>query len=625
MFLSHYRIRRFLTIIADAACLAIAYYAAFALRLEERLTEPKFIEAIVKTIVPAVAVQVFILWLWGCYKALWRFAGIRDLKRLLGAVGTFAIVHGFSVLVIQHKEFLDYPRTVVIINTFLVVCLCGGLRFSVRLARDILRQREHRPAAKRTLIIGAGGAGETVVREMLNNPVLGHKPVGFVDDNPGKLGRMIHGVPVVGTTTDIPKLAVECDAEEILIAIPTLRRERLRDMVELCEQSGVKFKSVPAVADLIDGSVSVEAIREIQIEDVLGREQIEIDSAGVGEYLRSKRVLITGAGGSIGSELCRQVMGFSPAQLALFGRGENSIYQIHSELKFKYPKVEFPQITGDVINKAKLRHVFDAYRPEIVFHAGASKHVHLSEINCDEAVFCNVIGTSNVLDVSEESGVERVVCVSTDKAVRPHNIMGCTKRVAEMLVAMRRHEKTVCTCVRFGNVLGSRGSVVPLFREQIARGGPVTVTHKDMTRFFMTIPEAAQLVLQAGCYANGGEIFVLDMGDPVPIVDLARDMIRLSGFEPDRDIQIEYVGIRPGEKLDEALVGPNEELEDTPHPKICRVVRNGAVPEVSPDMLKALERLAIDMDFPGLVARLAEIVPEFDYYGPTSPERPNQT
>ena len=485
------------------------------------------------------------------------------------------------------------PSSVAALDLLLTLLFCGMARVAPRLARErvnpaflaaipVALRRLIAPRARgperRILIVGAGDAGESLVREMSRNEALGYLPVGFVDDDRSKLGLRLHGVKVRGGRTDIPRLVAQHDVQEILIAIPSATADQVRPIVEICRGTGAKMKILPDLASLVHGPVRLSDIRDLQIEDLLGRPRVELKVEEVSAYLRGRRVLITGAGGSIGSELCRQVLRFKPSQLGLLGRGENSIFAIFQELSPRADDTQLVEIIGDVINKRKLMGVFQRFRPEIVFHAGADKHVPLMELNPDEAVLNNILGTRNVLEACDEFGVERLVCISTDKAVNPTSVMGCCKRVAEMYIQSGRYRHTVVAAVRFGNVLGSRGSVIPLFQRQIERGGPVTVTHKEVRRYFMTIPEAVALVIQAGTLAKGGEIFVLDMGEPMRIDELARKMIRLHGLEPDQDIPVVYVGLRPGEKLNEELSGEREQSERTVHPKISKVVARDTVP-----------------------------------------------
>jgi FlaA1/EpsC-like NDP-sugar epimerase len=467
---------------------------------------------------------------------------------------------------------------------------------------------------RRALIVGAGDGGEMLAREMMRSPNLDYASVAFVDDNPTKLGQSIHGVPVLGNRTAIPRLVRELAITDILIAIPSARGREVREIVEVCRHTSAGLKILPDLTRLQDGKVHVSDLRQVQVEDLLGREPAGLDLNLISSYLRGKRVLVTGAGGSIGSELCRQILKFAPAEIHLLGRGENSIYEIHGDLARTAGSTRLVQIIGDVINKKKLEGIFAMFRPQIVFHAGADKHVPLMEMNPDEAVFNNIVGTKNVLEVSNAYRAERVVCISTDKAVNPTSVMGCCKRVAELLVRSNLYTNTCACAVRFGNVLGSRGSVIPHFQKQIELGGPITVTHRDIKRYFMTIPEAAGLVIQAGAMGSGGEIFVLDMGEPVKIWDLATNMIRLAGLEPGRDVELRDIGLRPGEKIDEELSFHHEIQERTSHVKITCVRGDGVEPVRLLAEIKHLTDRALRMDFAGIRAGLKSLVPEFSQH-----------
>ena len=408
-----------------------------------------------------------------------------------------------------------------------------------------------------------------MVGELGRRPELKKRVVGLIDDDKQKLGTYIDGVRVLGNRHDIKKIVKEKDVEEIIIAIANLEKKILKELINECKDLKVKVKIMPGLNEIIDGKFSVESIRDVDVNDLLGRETVKLDYSGIADYLQEKIVLVTGGGGSIGSELCRQIVRFNPKQLIIFDIYENNAYEIQMELKRNYPELNLVTLIGSVRDKVRLEHVFNKYRPNVVFHAAAHKHVPLMEDSPCEAIKNNVAGTLNVAEVSSKYKVERFVLISTDKAVNPTNVMGASKRLCEMIIqAINKESNTDFVAVRFGNVLGSNGSVVPLFKKQIAKGGPVTLTHKEITRFFMTIPEAAQLVLQAGVYAKGGEIFVLDMGEPVKIYDLAENLIKLSGFEPNKDIKIEVTGLRPGEKLYEELLMDEEGLKNTAHEKI---------------------------------------------------------
>jgi len=421
------------------------------------------------------------------------------------------------------------------------------------------------------LIIGAGDCGEKIFREIRDNARLQYNVVGFLDDNPVKVGMKIHGIPVLSDIRAIETAGQKVNAEEALIAIPSANSKEIRRIVEICDESGLKFKTIPGMGELINGKVSVNAIREVAYRDLLGREIINLEEEKIGALLKDQNILVTGAGGSIGSELCRQICRFEPEKIILFERAESPLHAIELELKHNFKNVKVGSVLADIQDVNQIEKAFESNRPHIVFHAAAYKHVPMLELLPWKAIDNNVFGTKNLIEVSVKSNVERFVFVSTDKAVRPANVMGASKRLSEMLVQGQNgcgQSDTKFMIVRFGNVVGSVGSVVPLFKKQIQKGGPVTVTHPEVTRFFMTIPEACQLILQAGAMGNGGEIFILDMGTPIKISDMARDLIRLSGFEPDVDIKIEYIGLRPGEKLYEELITEGENIVPTRHKKI---------------------------------------------------------
>jgi FlaA1/EpsC-like NDP-sugar epimerase len=464
----------------------------------------------------------------------------------------------------------------------------------------------------RVLIVGAGAAGRMVAQEMAGRPEQGYAVVGFLDDDPTKIGRDIVGVPVIGRTGDLVAVSEEHGVQQIVIAIPSASGHTIREVVRLCEEAGRSFKIVPGVWEIILGNVAISQLREVELDDLLGRETVSLDSEAMTNRLKGRRVLVTGAGGSIGSELTRLVAEFGPSELVLMGRGENSIYEIDQEIGIDFPEVNRIPVIGSVSDKVSVEKVFQEHRPEIVYHAAAHKHVHLMEFFPDEAVKNNVTGTRDLIDAAVRYGAERLVLLSTDKAVRPHGVMGASKRVAELLLMERAASgcETKLVAVRFGNVLGSRGSVVPMFRQQIRLGGPVTVTHPDVTRYFMTIREAAMLVLQAGFIGVGGEVFVLDMGDPIRIAELAEHLIRLSGLEPGTDIAVQFKGLRPGEKLHEELWCSGETLTRTEHQKIM-VVQSDPETEVE-DLgatVRRLEELATKGDRDGIMRELGRIFP----------------
>jgi FlaA1/EpsC-like NDP-sugar epimerase len=473
------------------------------------------------------------------------------------------------------------------------------------------------------LIIGAGDAGEKILRELHGNHRLKYCVVGFLDDDPDKHRRQIHGVPVLGRIEILPSTVKQLGVEEILIAIASATRKEMRQIVDLCKATNLKYRIIPGIGELIDGRLSVRSIREVVYEDLMGRAAVQLEMEKIAASIRDKSILVTGAGGSIGSELCRQIARFFPKHLFLLDRTEFNLYEIDLEMKRDFSYVRYTPILGSVLNLSLLKSIFSKHRPDAVFHAAAYKHVPLMELNPWEAISTNVIGTRTILDISREYRVERFVLVSTDKAVRPSSVMGASKRIAELLTQGYNHSfnTTRFMAVRFGNVIGSSGSVIPLFKKQIEMGGPVTVTHPEVTRYFMTISEAAQLILQAGSIGEGGEIFILDMGPPVKISDLAHDLIRLSGFEPGEDIDIQYVGLRPGEKLYEDLITQGEGIVPSSHSKIM-VLRNEPCDlKWLGKKIEELRPLTEKQDAANIKRKIKEIVPEYEPDHLTGPEK----
>ena len=504
-------------------------------------------------------------WHYGLYKKMWIYASIDELKSVVKAV-TFTL---FVTMVMQfaYSGGHLYSRTLML-TWMMLILLLGASRMSLRIYNEWSINRKAVDKS-RTLVVGAGQAGRMIVRQMQQCPEWGRNPVMFVDDDTKKWGLEVYGLPVVGGLKDIPEVVGPYQIDQIVIAIPSLARNDMGDLTKLCINTGIKTQTIPRIEDLMLGKVTVNDIRDVKIEDILGREEVKMDMDAIKEKLKGKTVMVTGAGGSIGSEICRQIGNFKPASILLLGHGENSIYTIDRELRARLPKsIKVVPIIADVQDRQRIFTIIEQYKPDVIYHAAAHKHVPLMEANPFEAVKNNILGTKNVAEAADAFEIGNFVLISTDKAVNPPNIMGATKRFAEMIVQnLAKNSETTFAAVRFGNVLGSRGSVVPLFREQIANGGPVTITDPEMTRYFMTIPEASRLVIQAGLLASGGEVFVLDMGQPVKIVDLARNMIRLSGYE-EHEIKIQYTGMRPGEKLYEELLDDSEIQSEMVYPKI---------------------------------------------------------
>jgi len=609
-------------LVADLLLMPLAAVLSFLFRLDLLGLQPHM-GALLLFAALAAVVKPAVFHLFGLYRRYWRYASARELvsialATLTGTAVVTLLMYSLPALLVGLRA---PPRSIPILDWLVSLFLVGGTRFAVRLAADYLPARlwrnnhlngdQHRE--RRVLVMGAGDAGAMIVREMQANPGLGLVPVGLLDDNRAKIGMTVHGVLVQGTREDIPRLVREERIDEVIIAMPTAPGRAIRGVVRICQEAGVACKTMPGIYELLSGQVSVRQVREVRIEDLLRREPVRIDAAEAGRYLAGAVVLVTGAGGSIGAELCRQIASHRPKELLLLGHGENSIYHIRLELREKFPLMVLHPLIADVRDGERLAATFAQFRPHVVFHAAAHKHVPLMEANVAEAVTNNVFGTLSLLQAAEANGVERFVLVSTDKAVNPVNVMGATKRLAELLLqdAARRTGRAY-VAVRFGNVLGSRGSVVPLFQREIAAGGPVTVTHPEMRRYFMTIPEAVQLIVQAAALGRGGEIFVLDMGEQVRVVDLAAELIRLSGLEPGRDIEIVFTGPRVGEKLSEELFAQDEQPCPTQHEKI--LVAQGSNTWDSETLrrhVRELEALAREGDAARITAKLREIVPEY--------------
>jgi FlaA1/EpsC-like NDP-sugar epimerase len=539
---------------------------------------------------------------------------MQEMKLIVRAVSIASL---FVTLIVfglfEFHVFNRLARSLLAIDWLLSLAAVGGLRFGLRVLAENRKaiEQESGSGLRRALILGAGDAGALVVRELQKNPQLGLNPVAFLDDDPEKQGQRLHGIPVAGTLKDIGTQAKLLRADEAIMAIPSAPGSVLREMTDLSRQASLAFRTMPGIYELIGGRVSVNRLREVDITDLLRRQPARIDRERVGSSLRGKRVLITGAGGSIASELCRQIARWEPSALILLGHGENSVFEILIELSNEHPKLDLQPVIADIREAKRFEQVLKSTKPSVIFHTAAHKHVPLMEVNVPEAVTNNILGTHNVVTAAASSGVSHLVMISTDKAVRPSSVMGATKRIAEWVVldAARRHKKDY-SVVRFGNVLGSRGSVVPLFKQQIAMGGPVTITHPDVERYFMTIPEAVHLVLQASTFDARGELYMLDMGEPVRIVDLAEDLIKLSGLQPGEDIQIEFRGLRPGEKLSEQLWEDGSQYMKTRHPDIRRVVEPEALSGKKLEAaIKKLVGLAEKGDTKGILKLISELLP----------------
>lgn len=541
-----------------------AYVGAFLLRFDFEVPSAWLQPTYALAPLPLFAIRALAYERYGLFHGMWKYTGQRDLESLVIATGLPTVVYGIPLLL----SGTDFPRSVLLVEALLAIAMATGLRVGVRTLAQAAQSAAARDERRRLVLVGAGDTGEAMLRA-IHRTMPDVEPVGILDDDPHKQGMRVHGVEVVGSIDDAPELLAQLTATEVVIATPSATGPQMRRIVARVSQEGVVVRTVPSAGQLLDGRVSVSHLREVHIEDLLGRDPVELDNAGITSMITGQVVLVTGAGGSIGSELCRQVARFGPRALVLLEQAENALYHIHRELSSSYPDVPLMPRICDVGDRTRLDMVFGETRPAVVLHAAAHKHVPMMEWNPGEAVKNNVGGTMNVSDAAHDHGVKRFVMISTDKAVNPTSVMGCTKRVAELYVqSQAERSDTTFVTVRFGNVLGSNGSVIPLFKKQIEEGGPVTVTHPDMQRFFMTIPEASQLVLEAGAMGSSGEIYVLDMGKPVRITQLAEDLIRLSGLQPGSDIEIVYTGMRPGEKLFEELAIDGENATKTKHPKI---------------------------------------------------------
>jgi FlaA1/EpsC-like NDP-sugar epimerase len=571
-------LRNRFVLIGDVALILISVLGSFALRLDAAQL-PFYFPAVLVMCTVALLVKIPTYYFFGLYRRLWIYASTNELRLITFAVTAGSVLtSGVMLLLINARLIVPgMPRSALGIDWLLSLVLIGGSRFGLRIFAEQTGTARN-PKGKRVLIIGAGDAGALVVRELQRSVQLNLIPTGFLDDDPAKRGQEIYGVRVLGPIFELAAVLDEQRVDEVIIAIPSAPGRVVRLVTDVCRIKGIPSRTMPGIYELIGGKVSVSRLREVDITDLLRRDPVRVNDEAVGQALAGKRVLVTGAGGSIGRELCRQIARRGPSELVLLGHGENSIFEVLLELREDYPGLTILPIIADVRDHERLAAVFAEHRPQLVFHAAAHKHVPLMEANVSEAVTNNVIGTQNVVEVAAEANVERVVLISTDKAVQPTSIYGATKRLAEMLVLDAAARTGLpFTVVRFGNVLGSRGSIIPIFKKQIQRGGPLTITHPEMRRFFMTIPEAVYLVLQAASMGRGGELFVLNMGEPVRILDLAEDLIRLSGLEPGRDIEIVFTGTRPGEKLLEELWDAGTPLEKTAHPDIFRLASPGTL------------------------------------------------
>ena len=566
-------LKRALALVHDLVAVVLCWFIAYWLRFNLGIPD-SFVAGAFRSVFLVLCIHALVYWLFGLYRGIWRYASLMDLRRIILAVSLSAMLVAVAVFMFSLH---DVPRSVLVLHPILLIMLMGGSRFVYRASRDRLLYGRVLIEGEPVLVLGSGDAADRLLRELAHSP--DWNVVALLTDELSRAGNELRGTKIVGSIDELPKWAEHLSVTKVIVALPEASPKARRHAIEVAVQAGLSVLTVPSLEDMLAGKVEISHVRQVQLEDLLGRDPVQLDSQGLNDWLAGKVVLVSGAGGSIGAELVRQIAHFRPSLLVLFELSEFALYQLEQEFQQQFPTVPIACIVGDVKDVETLDRVFAAHRPTVVFHAAAYKHVPLMEgENAWQAVQNNALGSRCLAEISQRYGVEKVVLISTDKAVNPTNVMGATKRLAErVLCGLQQRNGTRFVTVRFGNVLGSNGSVIPTFREQIARGGPVTVTHPDIIRYFMLIPEAAQLVLQAGLMGSGGEIFVLEMGEPIRIVDLARDMIRLSGFS-EEEIKIEFTGLRPGEKLYEELLTDNECTLPTPHPKL-RVAQAEAAPD----------------------------------------------
>ncbi|MHC4457376.1 MAG: polysaccharide biosynthesis protein [Planctomycetota bacterium] len=613
------RFRKPMIVLAHIVAFAISLMLSFLVTKNMQFERGWFVNQYPLLLLFIIIIKIAVFGLFKQYRGWWRYVGISDLLSILRAslVSTIIIVGLWYALLNTTslrrglENLTDVPSGVFMADLFTTFLLLAGLRMAIRLYYEEFRTIES-GRLKRFLIIGAGNAGEALLREIHRMPVAQYEVIGFIDDDPRKQGTFIHGLPVLGTVEELPKISKNRNIEEVAIAMPSAtHRERMR-VVQLFEGTKMGFSTVPSITDIASGKLRVSEIREVDIDDLLGREAVQLDLDLIESFAKDKTILVTGAGGSIGSEMCRQLCNFKPKLLLLIEQAENPLFYIERELSTQFPDIPIKTVICNITDKTRVEEIFEKYKPEAVIHAAAHKHVPLMELNPGEAIKNNVVGTQTVADAADHYGISNFVMISTDKAVNPTSIMGSSKRIAEMYIQdLSRTSKTQFVTVRFGNVLDSEGSVVPIFKKQIAEGGPVTVTHPEMKRYFMTIPEASQLVLQAATMGKGGEIFVLDMGEPVKIVDLARALITLSGFRPGEEIEIVFTDPRPGEKLFEELAIKGEDMQATRHPKIAIWKNIPMDRETLYTRINELIDLAKNQDHGQIVRKIKELVPEY--------------
>lgn len=581
IYIFNYKLQTYVAFFYDVIISAFAFHLAWLLRDDQY--KPKNYIAF---LIISVLVQSLSYITNGLYKGIWRFSSVPDLARMIKAI-TIGVVLSMAILFL-YVRLENIPRSVFFIEWFILIVFLGGGRFAYRIFKDFNHKKN---PGKKTLIIGAGEAGNQLLRELVTNNKLDISVVGFIDDNPRKINKTLQGYPILGAVEDIQKMILKYKIEKVILAIPSASNEEVKRIFQICVKSNIEVQTLPSLAEMLNEKIDLTNLRKIKPEDLLGREIVSLDDKEIGLMISNQVVLVTGAAGSIGSELVRQIANFCPKYLVLIDASEFNTYNLDYELKNNFPKLNFSANIGDIRNKARMKEIFLQFNPKLVFHAAAYKHVPLMEDNPAEAFSTNVLGTQNICELCLETNVHKMILVSTDKAVNPTNIMGASKRVAELLCLMnqKKSQTTKFIAVRFGNVLGSSGSVIPRFKDQIANGGPLTVTHPQITRYFMSISEASQLILQAGSMGTGSDIFILEMGQSVKILELAEQMIAMAGLKPHIDIPITYSGLRPGEKLFEELSGNDEIIEKTNHTKVFRVSNKEFPPNMEQTLLKLLQ------------------------------------
>ncbi len=601
-------------IIYDIVFLIASLYFAFLLKFNFKIPSEDMV-FLKLSLIPVVIITLICNKFFKLYNSIWKYASIEELMSIIYSMSISNIIFVIYSYVITYKflekTYYRFPFSVHIIFWILSVIALGGIRFNYRVKEESKGEKTTKKHDKKLLIIGAGDASAMLIKEIKRHKDLTYDIVGLIDDDESKKGKLINGIKVIGGRDQINRVCTQKRVEEIILAMPSAELNIKREIINICKNTKCKLKTLPGIYQIIGGRINISKLRDVNIEDLLGRDEVKLNNENINKYIKDKTIVVTGGGGSIGSELCRQIARFNPKKLLIIDIYENNVYDVQMELNYNHPELKKEVIIASIRDKKRMDKVFAKYKPDVVFHAAAHKHVPLMEGNPSEAIKNNVIGTYNILKCCDEFKVEKFVQISTDKAVNPTNIMGATKRFCEIMVqAFDKVSKTEYVAVRFGNVLGSNGSVIPLFKKQIAHGGPVTVTHPEINRFFMTIPEAAQLVIQAGAIAKGGEIFVLDMGQPVKIVDLARDLITLSGYKPDVDIKIEYTGLRPGEKLYEELLMSEVALTSTEHDKIFVDKPNGEDMKFIEDSIEQFNNVAY-MDKESIFKLMEEKVPTY--------------